>query len=116
MVKSKSLIHEVPLLGLFLLNKVHREAFGHNKSSQVKFYDMGKECGGSRASGIVRMEIEPSYDELRKFSKTRRVVDLLTKRFFLNRMEYYLPQIMEKLESRFAMTEESGGIRLWRSA
>jgi len=70
-----------------------------NKSSQVKFYDKEKQCRDSHASGIVRMEIEPSYDELRKYSKTRRAVDLLTKRFFLNQMNYFLPQIDEKLES-----------------
>ena len=70
-----------------------------NKSSQVKFYDKEKQCGDSRASGIVRMEIEPSYDELRKYSQTRRVVDLLTKRFFLKQKDYFLPQITEKLDS-----------------
>jgi hypothetical protein len=69
-----------------------------NKSNTVKFYDKEKECGDKRTSGIVRMEIEASYAELRKYSHPRRAVDLLTKRFFLNQMDYFLPQITEKLD------------------
>lgn len=61
-----------------------------NKSSRAMFYNKQKECIFHKepqdiidqAHGLLRMEISPSYKEMRKYSSTRLAKDLLTKDFF----------------------------------
>lgn len=58
-----------------------------NKSSQVKFYDKEKQCKDERAKGVLRMEIEPSDNAMRKYSPTRQTIELLTREFFIHQTE-----------------------------
>ena len=75
-----------------------------NKSSRIIFYDKQAQCEKDKepaeiikqAKGILRMEIKPSYHEMKKYSKERRAIDLLSEAFFtevtkktLNELEYF---------------------------
>jgi hypothetical protein len=72
-----------------------------NKSSRIMFYDKQKQTRKEkeptelieRSKGILRMEVRPSDNDLRKFSSTRRAVELLQKPFFDYTIEKALAQI-----------------------
>lgn len=72
-----------------------------NGTSQLKFYDKEKERIKKKASaelieqskGILRLEIEPSNKEMRKFSPTRKAIELLNPTFFTYMVERFLSQI-----------------------
>nr|WP_278430409.1 hypothetical protein [Brevibacillus laterosporus] len=61
-----------------------------NKSSQIIFYKKEPQCIKDKqsldviekAKGIIRLEIRPSKNDRSKYTKSRRLVDLLTKEFF----------------------------------
>nr|WP_158325167.1 hypothetical protein [Brevibacillus laterosporus] len=61
-----------------------------NKSSQIIFYKKEPQCINDKQSldviekarGIIRLEIRPSKNDRSKYTKSRRLVDLLTKDFF----------------------------------
>jgi hypothetical protein len=74
-----------------------------NKSSEILIYDKKKQCVEQKesneitklADGILRLEIRPSYHDIKKFSRQRRAVEILTKSFFdlcmqnvLNKLSY----------------------------
>lgn len=64
-----------------------------NKSSQIKFYDKEKESQDSRSRGVMRMEIQCSHHDIKKFSPKRKAVELITKEFFQQQTEKVLSQI-----------------------
>ncbi|MDH5164499.1 hypothetical protein [Heyndrickxia oleronia] len=61
-----------------------------NKSSRIMFYDKEKECKVnkqpediiSKAEGILRMEISPSYKNIQEIYSDRKAIDVLTVNFF----------------------------------
>jgi hypothetical protein len=61
-----------------------------NKSSRIMFYDKQKECKVnkqpediiSKAEGILRMEISPSYKNIQEIYSDRKAIDVLTVYFF----------------------------------
>ncbi|MHA6532307.1 hypothetical protein [Paenibacillus sp. BAC0078] len=61
-----------------------------NNSSRIMFYDKHKQTRKEeesteiieRSKGILRLEVRPSDNDLRKFSPTRKAVELLRKPFF----------------------------------
>ncbi|WP_338779131.1 hypothetical protein [Metabacillus sp. FJAT-52054] len=61
-----------------------------NKSSRIMFYDKQKECKVnkqpediiSRAEGILRMEISPSYKNIQEIYADRKAIEVLTVYFF----------------------------------
>jgi hypothetical protein len=83
-------------------NHGHNETVGFaNKSSEIIFYDKQQECKDHRepkeiidhAREILRLEIRPSYDDLRKLSPQRKAIELLTKEAFKHFTEKALKQI-----------------------
>lgn len=72
-----------------------------NKSSRIMFYDKYKQTRKEeesneiieRSKGILRLEVRPSDNDLRRFSPTRKAVELLQKPFFDYTMERTLAQI-----------------------
>ncbi|AKG34401.1 hypothetical protein [Paenibacillus durus] len=72
-----------------------------NKSSRIMFYDKHKQTRKEeeskeiieRSKGILRLEVRPSDNDLRRFSTTRKAVELLQKPFFDFMMERTLAQI-----------------------
>ncbi|NQX64614.1 hypothetical protein HQN90_00600 [Paenibacillus alba] len=62
----------------------------NNKSSRVTFYNKQKECIDHKeprevieqAQGLLRMEVSPSYKDMKKYSSKRLAIDLLTRDFF----------------------------------
>lgn len=61
-----------------------------NKSSRVMLYDKYKQCRRikekkeivEQSKGILRLEIRPSDNDLKKYSKQKRAIDLVTQSFF----------------------------------
>ncbi|MEK4996347.1 hypothetical protein [Paenibacillus sp. FSL H7-0918] len=72
-----------------------------NKSSRIMLYDKHKQTRKEeesneiieRSKGILRLEVRPSDSDLRRFSPTRKAVELLQKPFFDYTMERTLVQI-----------------------
>ncbi|MEK4472946.1 phage/plasmid replication protein [Paenibacillus sp. FSL R7-0048] len=72
-----------------------------NKSSRIMLYDKHKQTRKEeesneiieRSKGILRLEVRPSDNDLRRFSPTRKAVELLQKPFFDYTMERTLAQI-----------------------
>jgi hypothetical protein len=72
-----------------------------NKSSRIMFYDKYKQTRKEeesneiieRSKGILRLEVRPSDNDLRRFSPTKKAVELLQKLFFDYTMERTLAQI-----------------------
>jgi len=89
---------EIPRLVKTVYQDGETVSFG-NKSRETIFYDKQKQCKNNkdpvdivkRAYGLLRMEIRPSYHEMRKYDKERKAVNLLTKDFFIYLMEKVLP-------------------------
>ncbi|MEC0248168.1 hypothetical protein P4H65_20435 [Paenibacillus chitinolyticus] len=81
-----------------------------NKSSQIIFYNKQKEVIHSReskevigqADGLLRMEIRPSHHDWIKFSKRKRVIDLLKVDVFT--------EITRKVMNQLIFPNEPGGI------
>lgn len=73
-----------------------------NKSSRIMFYDKHKQTQKEKASsevierskGILRLEVRPSDNDLRKFSPTRNAIELLQKAFF----DYMIEKTLEQIE------------------
>jgi hypothetical protein len=83
-------------------NYGHDETVGfENKSSEIIFYDKHKECIHSKetkeiiyqAKGMLRFEVRPSYDDLKKCSPMRKATELLTKEFFKHFTDRVMRQI-----------------------
>ncbi|WP_445489209.1 hypothetical protein [Niallia sp. 03133] len=72
-----------------------------NKSSRIMFYDKQKECKVnkqpediiSRAEGVLRMEISPSYKNIQEIYSDRKAIDVLTVNFFKLITQRVLEQI-----------------------
>lgn len=80
---------QLPKMTTSVINQVETVMF-HNKSRKIIFYDKEKESRAKRnmpdvverAKGVLRLEIRPSRYDMKKYSSTRKAVDLLTKDFF----------------------------------
>lgn len=72
-----------------------------NNSSRIMFYDKQKQTRKEeesneiieRSKGVLRLEVRPSDNDLRKFSPTRKAVEILQKPFFNYTIERTLAQI-----------------------
>jgi hypothetical protein len=73
-----------------------------NKSSRIIFYDKSKQMEKMKkpteiieqAKGILRLEVKPSYNDMKKFSTYRMANELLNKAFF----EYMTGKVIEELK------------------
>ncbi|MDO3676716.1 hypothetical protein [Paenibacillus ehimensis] len=95
-------IHKLKLPYMKPYSYGHLETAGHkNDSRETIFYNKQLECIDRKepkeiidqAHGILRMEIRPSYKEMKKFSPKRHAVELLTKEFFIQMTEAALKPI-----------------------
>ncbi|MFB6367891.1 hypothetical protein ACFCP7_28470 [Paenibacillus elgii] len=102
-------IHKLKLPYMKPYSYGHLETAGHkNDSKKTMFYDKQTQCRDTKepqevieqARGILRMEIRPSYKEMKKFSPKRRAIDLLKKEFFIQMAEAALKpiQLTEPIE------------------
>ncbi|MCH4825553.1 phage/plasmid replication domain-containing protein [Planococcus halocryophilus] len=80
---------QLPYKQTYLIN--HSETVIYkNKSSSIMFYDKQKECKAKKQSaeliektfGILRMEIRPPLNSIKKYSSERQAVQILTFEFF----------------------------------
>jgi hypothetical protein len=80
---------KLPRMRTLAINQAETVIF-ENKSKRIMLYDKERECRvqnfpkdvTARAKGVLRLEINPSDHEMKKYSESRKAVDLLTKEFF----------------------------------
>ncbi|MEF2245380.1 hypothetical protein [Paenibacillus sp. IITD108] len=73
-----------------------------NKSSRIIFYDKQRQMQKEKAlpeiveqsKGILRLEIKPSDNDMKKFSPTKNAVELLNKQFF----DYMTTKVLNEIE------------------
>ncbi|MBH5319869.1 hypothetical protein I6N90_18890 [Paenibacillus sp. GSMTC-2017] len=73
-----------------------------NKSSRIIFYDKQQQVQKEKASpelveqskGVLRLEIKPSNNDIKKFSPTKNAVELLDKAFF----DYMMAKVLNEIE------------------
>ncbi|MNW46862.1 hypothetical protein D3C74_241760 [compost metagenome] len=74
----------------------------YNKSSRIMFYDKHEQLQTEKVSadlldhskGILRLEINPSYSDMKKFSTTKNAVELLKKPFF----DYMTNKVLNEID------------------